>query len=192
MKPLTALALAAAVLVAPATASAQFAPSPAGTPEQRAAIARLDFMDGEWRGTATTYAPGRPPVVLTQTERVGSLLGGSIKVIEGRGYVQDGSTQFNAMAIVGWDQRQGRHTFRSYAMGFQGDYPFEVTADGFKWETPAGPNAKIQYTARVKDGVWEEDGDYVAEGRPPVRYIELRLKRVGDTAWPAEGAVSPR
>ena len=69
------------------------------------------------------------------------MLGGSIKVIEGRGYAADGSTQFNAMAVVSWNEREGRYNFRSWANGFSGDYKFERTEDGFRWETPAGPNA---------------------------------------------------
>jgi hypothetical protein len=164
--------------------------SPTGTPEQRAALDRLAFLDGEWRGTATINSPqGRQ--TLTQTERVGPMLGGSIRVIEGRGYAADGSTAFNAMAIVSWDAQRGAYGFRSYAQGYQGDYPFEVTEDGFRWQTPAGPGATIQYVATVRDGRWREVGSYVREGQPPVPYIELDLRRVGDSDWPAGGAVAP-
>jgi hypothetical protein len=187
--------LASAVVACAATASAAQAqvpmPSPSGSEAQRAAISRLDMLDGEWRGTAVITGPqGRQE--LTQTERVGSHLGGSIKVIEGRGYDAGGNTQFNAMATISYDERAGRYGFRSYAQGFSGDYPFEATEDGFRWSTPAGPNARIEYVATVKDGVWHEVGDYVAEGQPPRRYIEMRLTRIGDSDWPSAGAVPPR
>lgn len=188
------LLLAAAALsltAAPLMAAAQVPVQPAGTEAQRQAIGALDFLDGEWRGEAVVTGPhGRQ--TLTQTERVGSMLGGSVKVIEGRGYAADGSTQFNAMAVVSWNEREGRYGFRSYANGYSGDYRFERTEDGFRWETPAGPNARIQYTAVVRDGTWHEVGDYVAEGQPPRRVIEMNLRRVGDSDWPAGGAVSPR
>jgi hypothetical protein len=190
MKSHAYLALAAALLIAPVSVRAQMAASPNGPEAQRAAINRLAFLDGEWRGEATIHGPAGP-MTLTQTERVGSMLGGSIKVIEGRGYAADGSTQFNAMAIVSWDARAGRYGFRSYAQGYSGDYAFEVTDDGFRWETPAGPNAKMQYVAVVRDGTWHEVGTYVAEGQPPRQTIEMRLTRVGDTDWPAGGAVTP-
>ena len=43
------------------------------------------------------------------------------------------------------------------------------------------------------------DDTYVAEpgvghlaGREPVRVFDMRLKRIGDTDWPAAGAVSPK
>lgn len=185
------LVLAAITLAAaPATVLAQVPMQPARTAAQREAVGALDFLDGEWRGEAVVHGPGGT-TTLTQTERVGPMLGGSIKVIEGRGYAVDGSTQFNAMATVSWDARNNRYGFRSYANGYSGDYQFERTDDGFRWETPAGPNAKIQYVAVVKDGTWHEVGDYVVEGQPPRRVIEMRLTRVGDSGWPAADPVAP-
>lgn len=183
-------AVAMVLAATPLSAQAQMPASPDGSPAQRAAIQRLAFMDGEWRGEARIQGPGGP-TVLTQTERVGPLLGGSIRVVEGRGYAADGSTQFNAMGVISWDARAERYSFRTYAQGFSGDYPFEVTDDGFRWETPAGPNARIQYVATIRDGSWHEVGTYVAEGQPPRPVIEMRLTRVGEGGWPSAGAVDP-
>ena len=182
---------AVAVLLSATGAAAQVPAQPAGTETQRQAVSALDFMDGEWRGEAVVHQPGGEPMTLTQTERVGPMLGGSIKVIEGRGYAADGSTRFNAMAVVSWNAREGRYNFRSWANGYSGDYRFERTGEGFRWETPAGPNARVVYVATVKDGVWHEVGDYITEGQPPRRMIEMTLRRVGDSRWPAGGAVDP-
>lgn len=189
--PLLLSAAAAILLAPPVTALAQVPVQPAGSAVQREAVGALDFLDGEWRGQAVVHGPSGTET-LTQTERVGSLLGGSIKVIEGRGYAADGSTVFNAMAVLSWDEREGRYRFRSWANGFSGDYRFERTADGFRWETPAGPNARIEYVAVIRDGTWHEVGTYVAEGQPPRPMIEMRLTRIGGTEWPADGAVPPR
>lgn len=189
--PLMLSAAAAFLLAAPVAAVAQVPMQPAGSAAQREALAALDILDGEWRGQAVVHGPGGAET-LTQTERVGSLLGGSIKVIEGRGYAADGSTVFNAMAVLSWDDREGRYRFRSWANGFSGDYRFERTDDGFRWETPAGPNARIEYVAVVRDGTWHEVGTYIVEGQPPRTMIDMRLTRVGDTDWPAGEAVPPR
>lgn len=180
-----------AVLLSATGAAAQVPAQPTGTEAQRQALSALDFMDGEWRGEAMVQHPGGEPVTLTQTERVGAMLGGSIKVIEGRGYAADGSTEFNAMAVLSWNEREGRYNFRSWANGYSGDYKFERTDDGFRWETPAGPNARVVYVATVKDGVWHEVGDFITEGQPPRRMIEMTLRRIGDSTWPAGGAVDP-
>jgi hypothetical protein len=47
----------------------------------------------------------------------------------------------------------------------------------------------IRYTATVKDGAWKEVGERVAPGQAPVQFFEMNLKRVGDTDWPAAGAI---
>jgi hypothetical protein len=189
--PLMLSAAAVILIAAPGAALAQVPVQPAGSAAQRAAVGALDFLDGEWRGQAVVHGPDGAET-LTQTERVGSLLGGSIKVIEGRGYAADGTTEFNAMAVLSWNEREGRYNFRSWANGFSGDYRFERTEDGFRWETPAGPNARIEYVAVVRDGTWHEVGTFLMEGQPPRQMIDMRLTRVGDTDWPAGGAVSPR
>ena len=45
-------------------------------------MAPLAFMDGVWRGPAWTILPSGEKHNITQTERIGPFLDGSIKVIE--------------------------------------------------------------------------------------------------------------
>ena len=59
---------------------------------QREAMAPLAFMDGVWRGPAWTILPSGQKHTVTQTERIGPFLDGSVKVIEGRGYEPDGGS----------------------------------------------------------------------------------------------------
>lgn len=158
---------------------------------QQEAIARLSFMDGVWRGTAWTMLPSGEKHTITQTERVGPFLDGSVKVIEGRGYDPDGKAAFNAFAIISYNGATRAFTMRSYAQGNVGDFVLTPTADGFVWNIPAGPMT-IRYTAVVKDGVWREVGDRILPDKEPVRFFEMTLTRVGDTNWPAAGAVSPK
>jgi hypothetical protein len=79
----------------------------------------------------------------------------------------------------------------SYAQGQVGDFVITPQADGYVWEIPAGPMT-IRYTATIKDGNWKEVGDRIVPGKDPIRFFEMNLKRVGDTDWPAAGAVSPK
>jgi hypothetical protein len=157
---------------------------------QREAMSRLTFLDGVWRGTAWTLTPSGDRHEITQTERVGPFLEGAVKVIEGRGYEADGSVAFNAMAIISFNPATEAYRMRSYAGGQAGDFAFTPTADGFQWEIPAGP-ATIRYTAIIEDGLWQQVGDRLVEGREPIRFFEMTLRRVGDTEWPAAGAVGP-
>ncbi|MEK6334563.1 MAG: DUF1579 domain-containing protein [Acidobacteriota bacterium] len=158
---------------------------------QREAMAALSFMDGAWRGSAWAIAPTGEKRNLTQTERVGPFLGGSVKVVEGKGYEADGKVGFNAFATISYNAATKVYTMHSYAQGNVGDFVLTPKPDGFVWEIPAG-QMTIRYTAVIKDGTWQEVGDRIVPGKEPVRFFEMTLKRIGDTDWPAGGAISPK
>ena len=162
------------------------------TPTVAAAMSKLGFMRGVWEGVAEGKTPDGKHYKVTQTERMGPLLGGDVIVIEGRGYEADGSTAFNALAVVSWNLHTRAYEIRSYTQGHAGTFPLELTADGYVWQVPAGPGAVMRFTATVTADRWREVGDYVADGRPPVRSFEMNLSRVGDTDWPLTTPVSPR
>lgn len=170
-------------------AQAPQSPDPAALiAAQKTALAPLAFMDGTWRGIAkTTMADGKTHEV-TQTERIGPLLDGSIKVIEGHGYNADGSTGFNAFAVLSYAPAAKAYHFQSWAMGQSGDFKFTPRANGYVWEIPAGPMT-IRYTATVTDGIWHEVGDRVMPDGSSVGFFEMTLHRIGDTKWPGAGAV---
>lgn len=187
------VALLLAILATPALAQPPV-PRPVPTaPDARLAVQRdamraLAFMDGEWRGPADV-AGGHQ---ITQTERVGPLLDGAVRLVEGRGYDTQGVTRFNAVAMISYDLERRRYMMRSHAMGYVGDFPLEVRPNGFSWQLPAGPGAIVRYTATIENGTWHEVGERIAGDSPPVRMVEMRLTRIGPSRWPAEGAVPPR
>jgi hypothetical protein len=188
---LAALAFLGLIAFAPSSLAAQAPPDPATLlAAQRAAMAPLARIDGVWRGTAWTDLPtGRHEI--TQTERIGSFLDGTLKVIEGRGYDADGTVTFNAFGIISFDPARRVYAFHSYAQGRSGDFVMTITPDGYVWEIPAGPMT-IRYTAVIGNGTWREVGDRIMPGREPVRFFEMNLRRVGDTDWPGAGAVPQR
>ena len=174
------------------TASSQGRPDPSTLiAAQRAAMVSLAWMDGVWRGSAWTILPSGEKRTITQTERIGPLLDGSIKVVEGRGYEADGRVGFNAFGIISYNSDTHAYSLHSHALGMVGDFALRLTNDGYVWEIPAGP-ATIRYTAVIKNGAWQEVGDRLVPGQDPVRFFEMNLTRVGDTTWPAAGAVLPR
>ena len=158
---------------------------------QRIAMARLAFLDGVWRGPAWSLTPqGRREMI--QAERIGPFLDRSVRVMEGRGYVADGSVAFNAFGIVSFDPATSRYSLTSWAMGYGGTFPLRLTDDGYVWEAPAGPGATMRYTAVVQGDSWHEIGERIVGDAPPVRTVELNLRRVGDTSWPAADPVPMR
>ena len=128
---------------------------------------------------------------MTQTERVGTMLGGDILVIEGRGYEAGGALAFNAFGIVSWNNDTGKYEFRAHNGGHSGTFKFDATDTGAVWEMPGGPNAVIISTITLGEGSWHEVQQYVADGQPARQIFEMTLKRIGDTDWPAAGAVQP-
>lgn len=179
------------VLLMLASSLSVFAQAPDTTAliaEQREAMKAFAMMDGVWRGPAWTMLPSGQKHTITQTERIGPFLDGSIKVIEGRGYNDDGSVGFNAFGIISYDTNKKTYAMHSHAQGRVGDFAIKPTADGYVWEIPAGP-ITIRYTAVIKDGTLHEVGDRIAPAKDPVRFFEMTLKRVGDSTWPAGGAV---
>lgn len=179
------------LLAAAAPAAAQFPDPATRLPAQREAMARLGAMDGVWRGPAWVLTQGGRQE-LVQTERIGLFLDGSVRVIEGRGYMPDGSVGFNALGVISYEPRTQTYTLSSWAMSQSGDFAMRLTEDGYVWETPAGPGAVIRYTATIRDGTWREVGEHIAGDAPPMRIFEMNLRRVGDSDWPAAGAVPMR
>jgi hypothetical protein len=158
---------------------------------QRAAMAKLSFMDGVWRGPAATTQPSGKVHQVTQTERIGPFLDGAVKVMEGRGYDARDSVTFNAFGTVSYDPGKNAYTLHSHAMGMVGDFAFTPADSGYVWEIPVGAMT-IRYTAVIRGGKWREIGERVMPGGDPVQFFEMNLVRIGDSAWPGAGAIPPR
>jgi hypothetical protein len=190
--------LISSLLVAAALGFAALADVAAQQPDTAALIAAqtealrvFAMLDGAWRGPATVIQPDGTRLSFIQTERIGPFLGGSIRLIEGRGYDDAGGVRFNALGVVSFDPATRSYTLHSHALGHVGDFAFVATGDGYRWEIPLGP-ATIRYVATVKDGELYEVGERIVAGREPLRIFEMRLKRIGDVDWPAAGAIAPK
>jgi hypothetical protein len=134
--------------------------------------------------------PGAGERVVTHTERVGTMLDGTIAVIEGKSFGPDGKVPFNAFAVVSFDARTRSYAMQSYTGGRSGSFPMTVTERGYAWEIPAGPNAKVRYKAVFDGTTWTETGDFAADGQPPRPFFKMTLTRIGDSDWPGAGGVA--
>ncbi|NIJ21952.1 hypothetical protein FHS95_003663 [Sphingomonas naasensis] len=183
----TMIVVCALALGVPAAAQAQAADM-ATIAAQQAAMAKLAAMLGIWRGPATSTTP-RGEIRMTQTERVGSFLDGTLTLVEGKAYMADGKVGFHAFGAISYDAATQSYWMSSHAQGRSGRFQLTLTDTGWTWEVPAGP-ATIRYVASFAGGKWTETGDYVAPGQPPRRIFEMTLSRVGDTDWPEVGSVT--
>ncbi|ESQ83900.1 hypothetical protein AEAC466_11265 [Asticcacaulis sp. AC466] len=153
-------------------------------------MAALTMMTGVWRGEAKGVGRDGKPFTIVQTERVGPMLDGQLLVVEGRGYGDGGKLAFNAFGVISYDAQSGGYEFRAYTGGHGGTFPLKLTETGAVWEMPAGPDAIMRFTIDFSKGEWHETGEYIAGGQAH-KTIELTLKRMADTDWPAAGAVMP-
>ena len=153
---------------------------------EQAAMHALDWTHGRWQGEAwSTTAAGRHEII--QTERVGTLLDGTLVVIEGKSFERDGKpATFNAFGIMSYDPARQAFAFHSYAQGRAGEFPLEVTPTGYVWTIAAGPS-KIRYAATHTADTWREVGEFVRPDGAATQIFEMNLKRLGDTDWPLAG-----
>lgn len=181
------IAMAAIAALQPLAAKSEPTEPPAATPASP--LEALKWMDGQWRGKAWVLTrAGR--LDLTQTERSGTMLDGAVRVVEGGGYDAQGKRLFNALGVIAV-RGDGTLEMHSWAQGQAGVFPIEVRPDGFSWSIPAGP-ATIRYEATYRDGRWVEHGQRLVPGQPPLDILHMELERIGESAWPAAGAVPAR
>jgi len=160
---------------------------------QAEAMAKLSEVRGVWRGPAKSLRNDGTWHEITQTERMGPMLDGGVRVIEGRGYEADGALSFNAFGVLSYNVDAKAYEFRSYNGANAGTFPWTITPTGFAWEVPAGPQMTVHYDITLKDDVWHEVGTRVPKASGAgVKIFEMTLKRVSETDWPLAGAIQPK
>ncbi|MBB6096498.1 hypothetical protein HNQ60_005420 [Povalibacter uvarum] len=191
------LRMIAVTLVIAAVPASAAQPAPQMTPAQmiaaqRSAMAKLSSLDGVWRGSGWMIdQPGETPRQMTMTYRVGPALDRTIRIIEIRGYLADGSFGFHAFNTISFDAQKNAYVMNARAAGRSGAFDFELATEGYVWRI-GGADAGLHYAGSIKDQVWKESGRAIAPGRDPVAMSEFTLRRVGDTDWPDAGAIGPK
>lgn len=153
------------------------APDPAAA---QAAIARLDFMVGTWRGEAWQLR-GSERVQTQMVEIVERKLDGAVLVVEGRGSIAVPGAEervvHHALGVISFDATSGTYTLRSYlATGQSGDFVVTLIDDGVRW-TRQVPSGSIRNTARFTSNEWHEIGEFSPDGTNWTQVMELRLRR---------------
>jgi hypothetical protein len=148
----------------------------------RAAIDRLEFMVGRWRGEAWMQrAPGER-VQTTMTETVERKLNGVVLQVEGLGIVPAaGSSEprvvHHALAMVSFDSQTGAYTMRSYLVNGQaGEFSLTLIPGGVSWSREV-PGGRIRNTAHIGNGEWHEVGEFSRDGATWTQIMDIRLRR---------------
>ncbi|MGH7584972.1 MAG: hypothetical protein ACREMH_01885 [Gemmatimonadales bacterium] len=175
---LTRLAAATAVMALPAMELSAQAPDPAPS---RAAIERLKFMEGTWRGTAWMMR-GNERTQTDMVEIVERKLGGTVLLVQGLGTVADPGaatrrTVHDALAVISFDPRSGAYGMRSYlGSGQFGDFTLTLVDGGVTW-TREVPGGRIRNTARYTADEWHEIGEFSRDDTTWTQVMEIKLRR---------------
>jgi hypothetical protein len=161
---LTHFAFAFVAMAAVSTPVIAQSPAPDGS-ANRAAIDRLAFMVGRWKGEAWMQrGPQRVQTVMTET--VESRLDGAPQ-----------RTVHHALAIISFDPQSGTYAMRSHiGTGQSGEFALTLIDGGVSWSRNV-PGGQVRNTARFANGEWHEIGEFSRDGQAWTQIMEIRLRR---------------
>jgi hypothetical protein len=179
--------LARLFLLVAVLASLSPALSPAQDPAaaQRAAMKKLDFLIGEWKGEGwMEFAPGQRRT-FRGTEVVQRKLGGLLLTIEGlhRGKAGGKAEEVvvhNAFAVVSYDGKAKRYRFQAHtARGGYEDAEAKVSDGQLVWGMKVPQFGEVRYTIkRDAKGRWFEVGEVSQDGKKRRKFFEMTLEPV--------------
>lgn len=162
-------------LLSGATAAQAQMPDPAVA---RAAMERLGFMVGTWRGDAWQMR-GAERMQTQMIETVQRRLDGAVLLVEGRGTMSDGGQErvvHHALGVIAPDGRGG-YTLTSWIQtGQSGTFVLTHTDSTVSW-TREVPGGQVRNTARFTADEWHEIGEFSRDGTSWMQVMEMRLRR---------------
>lgn len=144
---------------------------PTSKPETyRAAIDRVDFLVGEWKGEGWIMIGSGERETFDSWERVTEALGGSALLIEGKHFDQDAGESaapvHHALATLSWSEATQKYRFVSSLYDRDGgSFDGWVDDEGrFVWQIEV-PGRTMRYVIGLDEqGRWVEDGKISMDG----------------------------
>ena len=173
--------LIALLLFACSTLALAGEPAPGPDP----AMARLDFLVGEWKGEGWMMTREGKRETFASTEIIRKKLLDTALLVEGT------HTGFEAMAVVTWDAKAQQYRWRSFTSRGAGvDAEAKLVGERtLQWF----PSESARYTIAISEsGEWTEVGEYSRDGGQTwSQFFEMRLQKVGTTPEAATAATAP-
>lgn len=140
-------------------------PGSAEVEAQVAALDRLSYWEGSWKGRGWTSTENGV-MKYDQYERIERKLSGELLVVEGKGTTRNKPAEvlFRAFATLRYDTETDTYLWRAMSAGSEVEVPFEVTDDGWAWELPLGGPAKMRYESSFRGSRWHETGEFTPDG----------------------------
>jgi hypothetical protein len=148
--------------------------------EQRAAMARIAGMAGDWQGEANVTFPVQR--LVHQSEHIESAMDGLLLVIRGTGYAsaeRNTTPIFNAFGVISYDDARDLYEFRVYNDGRAATATARFLDDGrLQWTMDFSP-VIIRYTIALDGDSWREIGEMSRDGGATwTPTIDMALRRI--------------
>jgi hypothetical protein len=151
---------------------------------QREAMAKLEFLKGQWKGESWREFLAGQRTKAQGTETVEGRLDGLILIVEGvhrrLSADQVGEVDHQAFAVISYDEKEKRYRFQAYTgRGGYIDGKAKVTDKRLEWGFRISENTEMRYTITLNDrGQWFEIGEISRDGKEWNKVFEMTLERV--------------
>lgn len=144
---------------------------------QIAAMKKLDYMAGVWRGEGWVDMGGGK-MTFRGSETIQRKLDGVALLVEGAFVDANNKPSHTTLAVMSFDPATQKYKFSTWlATGSSGVHDLTVNPDGWQWEIPT-PNATIRFTMKLTEaGEWLETGARSTDGKEWRQFFEMRLKK---------------
>ncbi len=168
------------LLVALLFASFAYAQQPDfGGKAQKEAMAKLDFLLGEWTGTGWASFNGRKSP-FKGTETIQSKLGGVLFTLQGDHFVEVEGKKIpvhEAFGTLRYDEKKKLYFMRAHlASGMAHEFEFTPRTLGYQWTQMSPQWGETVYTAEFTKDTWLEYGEVTRDGKKE-RVYEMTMKR---------------
>lgn len=151
----------------------------------RAAIDKLAWIEGEWRGPAWMIMGPNQRRTADQWEKIYRAAGGTVLVIQGLGKATNagestGSVIHDAFAVIYWDVQRSQYTIRTFtAAGVTLETKADVGDKRIAWGYEHPQAGLMRYTITLTpDGQWREVGEMSRDkGATWTQIMEMTLKK---------------
>ncbi len=157
--------------------SAQDPRAAADIAKAKDALKAVSRMAGQWAGEAEVRMGPGPALKVAQTEDITWGASGTVLIIKGTG--RDPSTKavnFEAVGTIWFDAELNKLRMRTFNNGRSVEPELDIKGDTIVWGFPV-PGGRVRYTIALTQDTWHEVGHYLADGRPPMPTIDMRLRR---------------